>query len=334
MPSGADRPEPGEDPGIPDLTLGQKVLLRLPDLKRRPTGLSPKPAAKPRGSAAKTPTRTVQEVDEPPESDDHEATEVAGEETVGTAQKKTPAKTTKSASPAGRTATGKQGRPSPYDDMPTSELTQLMKRLDDRERLLTTIAAPLGVVLSLLETLLTLHNDPKSVHAKGYVDHTTLVVYGIVAVVLCGFVLVMARMRKRSLASFALMIIGLIIGPTGIGLPFIVFGGYLIFKMLKVQKVLTARGVTRPTASRRAPARGAKASSTSAKSSSSTSSRGESQSKGAPTQSKRYTPPRPPSKRPPIPVEDESSKRPNWLERATERAEQRAAARSEKTGNS
>jgi hypothetical protein len=332
VPAGADaEPDTNGDPGVPDLTLGQKVLLRLPDLKRRPAGVSANPRTQPRSDPKTAQVEDPGEVEEESESDPSSSSEDPSRRTSSTSQDKPVARSTKAGASAGRTAAGR-ARPSPYDDMPTPELTQLMKRLDDRERLLTTIAAPLGAVLSVLETLLNLHNDPKSIHAKNYISHGTLVTDGILALVLCVFILVMARMRKRSLSAFGLMILGVMIDPLGIGLPFLVFGGYLVFKMLKVQKVLTARGVTRPTASRRAATRSTSA--PSSKSAKGSRADAPSKSGAAPTPSKRYTPPKPAPKRPAPAPEDEKSKRPNWLERATERAEQRAATRAEKTGRS
>src|SRR5580698_132125 len=213
--------------------------------------------------------------------------------------------------------------------MSTKELTELYKQLDNRDRLIATIAAPLGAVIAVVETVSSLHHDP-ALHHKGYVPHSTIIDLCVVAIVICALALVVARMRRRSLTAFALMFVGIALNPLSLGLPFVIFGGYLVFKMLKVQKVLTSRGVARPSAGQRRAAM--RAGSAATKKPAGQKAEGKTPSAGPrPSSSKRYTPPKPPPKRPtkPVPEATEKEKRPNWLERATERAEQRAAAKSD-----
>jgi hypothetical protein len=315
---------------LPDLTLGQKLLLKLPDLRRTP---APKPAPKevPKSApkaASKPRGRPVLETPEP-DSDETVDDEAVGEpsDTVVTADESE--KTTASKGrPAKRAGTSKQPAPSPYDKLSTKELTDLYKQLDSRDRLIATIAAPLGAAIAIVETVSSLHHDP-ALHHKGYVPHSTIIDLCIVAIVICALALVVARMRRRSLTAFALMFVGIALNPLSLGLPFVIFGGYLVFKMLKVQKVLTARGVARPGGRRREAMRAGTAAT---RKTADEKAKNKSPSSGPrPTPSKRYTPPKPPPKRPAKPIAEatEKEKRPNWLERATERSEQRAASKAE-----
>jgi hypothetical protein len=326
VPNSGDAADTNGAGDLPDLTLGQKLLLKLPDLRRAPAAKPERaPARKPRARPAPEPelddsSEDDEDVEEPADE------EVVGEEVTGGKPAKKSAATT--GKPAKRTATSKQPAPSPYDNLSTKELTELYKQLDNRDRLIATIAAPLGAVIAVVETLSSLHHDP-ALHHKGYVPHSTIVDLCVVAIVICALALVVARMRRRSLTAFALMFVGIALNPLSLGLPFVIFGGYLVFKMLKVQKVLTARGVARPSGQRRAAMRAGTAAT---KKPADQKSQGKTPSAGPrPTPSKRYTPPKPPPKRAPKPVSEtsETEKRPNWLERATERSEQRAAAKTD-----
>jgi hypothetical protein len=327
VPNTGDAPETNGATDLPDLTIGQKLLLKIPDLRRTPAAKPEKaPAQKPRGRQAPETSEPAsdeafdedEEVEEPSdveESDDKPAKKSSG--TMGRPAKRTPARS------------GRQPAPSPYDNMSTKELTELYKQLDNRDRLIATIAAPLGAVIAVVETVSSLHHDP-ALHHKGYVPHSTIIDLCVVAVVICALALVVARMRRRSLTAFALMFVGIALNPLSLGLPFVIFGGYLVFKMLKVQKVLTSRGVARPS-NRRAAMRAGTAA---AKKPAEAKSKRNTPSSGPrPTPSKRYTPPKPPPKRAPKPLAEapEKEKRPNWLERATERAEQRAAGKADKS---
>jgi hypothetical protein len=175
--------------------------------------------------------------------------------------------------------------------MPTSQLTSLMRKLDDKERMIAFGAAPLGAVLAIVLTVITLSHNP-ALHHKGHESAGIIIADGGVGVAFALFVLVMAWFRRRSLTAFALLFLGYSLGLIGIGIPFLFLGGYLLFRAWKVQKVLTSRGVsTRP--QRRTPDRTQR----------DPKSRRDSQAKttsARPTASKRYTPPKPPPKRPPV----------------------------------
>jgi len=191
---------------------------------------------------------------------------------------------------------------SQYDGMPTSQLKTLMKRLDDRERSLSLFAAPLGIGVAILVTLVSIHANP-ALHHKGHESPSIIWSDGAVGMALAVAVFALGWFRRRSLTSLALVFLGYSLGLIGIGIPFLFLGGYFFFRAWRVQKVLTARGVDpRPRAQSRSKdrssvreqnrdSRSARSTTTARKTAKTTSSR--------PQQSKRYTPPKPPAKRPP-----------------------------------
>jgi uncharacterized protein (TIGR03382 family) len=184
--------------------------------------------------------------------------------------------------------------------MPTSELTVLMRKLDDKERLYAFIAAPLGLVFAILVTVLAVHTNP-ALHHKGHESTGEIVTDGGVGVLFALFVFAMAWLRRRSLTAFALLFLGYSVGLIGPGIPFLFLGGYLLFKAWKIQKVLTSRGVnTRPQRQKRTTERPARDPRSRRDSQTATTS-------ARPTASKRYTPPKPPPKKPPVPKPEKAS---------------------------
>jgi hypothetical protein len=324
----------GESPAdLPGLTVGQRLLLKLPDLGRNKSRSSAPdvvdepehPPKRPQtrkplsGSDAAAPERAStkgQPVSSEESGDEDEIDHVDDVEVVddrptkasprGSSGSSRPAssrpassvssssRSASSGSSSTRSSSSGSARPTPtsaYDGMPTSQLTSLMRKLDDKERMIAFGAAPLGAVLAVVLTLITLSHNP-ALHHKGHESAGIIIADGGVGVAFALFVLAMAWFRRRSLTAFALLFLGYSLGLIGIGIPFLFLGGYLLFRAWKVQKVLTSRGVsTRP--QRRPPDRTQR----------DPKSRRDSQAKptsARPTASKRYTPPKPPPKRPPV----------------------------------
>jgi hypothetical protein len=314
----------GDSPAdLPGLTVGQRLLLKLPDLGRNKSRSSapevvdePEPpqkrpqTRKSLGSsdAATTERATTkgQSVASEESGDEDEVDHVEDVEVVhdrptkasprgsSGSSRPTSSRSTSSGSSSSRSSSSASGRPTPtsaYDGMPTSQLTSLMRKLDDKERMIAFGAAPLGAVLAIVLTVITLSHNP-ALHHKGHESAGIIIADGGVGVAFALFVLIMAWFRRRSLTAFALLFLGYSLGLIGIGIPFLFLGGYLLFRAWKVQKVLTSRGVsTRP--QRRPPDRSQR----------DPKSRRDSQAKttsARPTASKRYTPPKPPPKRPPV----------------------------------
>jgi hypothetical protein len=221
-------------------------------------------------------------------------------------------------------------RPRPVDQLDTmtrEEIAHRIKRLDDRERFLALTSAPIGIAVGILLTAFAIHLNPAArVHGKlnpKHVSDSLILLEGGVRIVLSGVVVACALTRRRSLVGFSLLFLGTAMGSPLFALPFWVLGGYLIWRVFKYQRVLTARG-----AAARGTARGATRGGGSSKATSggggrvpanpraagragAAAARERVQTRGrrgrkepaptGPTPSKRYTPPRPTRPRPPAP---------------------------------
>jgi hypothetical protein len=331
-----------DDPGAfsgapPRLTIGQRILAALPNLQRATTrgapsdtdddGVGPSRAKRPRTDVS---TADVSAADADGDSDVDADT---SSEVVSTAA---------TAGIGGRLLdsvfppTSARGRGRPVDDldsMTREEITHRIKKLDDRERFLALTAAPLGVLVGIVLTAFTFHfNPPLHVHGKlnpKHVSDSLILLEGGARILLSGIVVVCALSRRRSLVGFALLFLGTAMGSPLFALPFWVLGGYLIWRVFKYQKVLTARGAAARGATRgaaRGSARTADRGTTTARApggkrvpanpraagrAGAAAARERVQSRGrrgrkepaptGPTPSKRYTPPRPTRPRPPVP---------------------------------
>jgi hypothetical protein len=294
------------DGAAPKLTIGQRLLTALPNLQRpvpsNPSAPSPSPRA---------------------DGDDINAAESAGQDDGDS--------TTSDVSGDGAAA-GAGGRirnsllgPAPaqsrrrstedLDAMSREEVAHRIKRIDDRERFLAFTAAPLGVLVGVLLTAVTIHLNPAVGKAKHVAD-STIYLEGGARVLLSGVVVAAAMTRRRSFVGFALLFLGTSMGAPLFALPFWALGGYLIWRVFRYQKALTAKGgaarrggggraaatsrggriPASPRAAGRAGADAARARAQSPRR------RGRKEPTPAgPTPSKRYTPPRPARPRPPAP---------------------------------
>ncbi len=210
--------------------------------------------------------------------------------------------------------TQKRSGAAAYDDMKTSELTTLMRKLDDKERRFAMAAAPLGAVLALVLTIITLKHDPVG---KGHEATSVITLDGILSVVFAACVFATAWFRRRSLTAFALLFLGYSLGLIGIGIPFLILGGYLLFRAWRIQKVLTSRGVnTRTRSPAKSPAeRGASRNQPRSQKAGQGTKGGGSR----PVQNKRYTPPKPAPRQPAVTKAERAAKpeKSSWFERAT-----------------
>ncbi len=159
-----------------------------------------------------------------------------------------------------------------------------VNKIDQRERRLSYAAALLGLVLVVAIYVPHLHDK---VH-RNQADPVTFLVVGIVLSILLA---VATAIGRRALVGFLALFIGLSLGFIA-GLPFLALGGWLIARAMRVsqaqaqaRRAAQAAGATPGTAG---PSSG--------------SSRGSGRDHGGgertrPEASKRYTPPKPPSRR-------------------------------------
>ncbi|MGD0379836.1 MAG: hypothetical protein ABSC30_07610 [Acidimicrobiales bacterium] len=304
----------------PKLTIGQRFLTALPNLQRAPAP-SP-PARDPSSERTTRPPRITRAVPTGPTDadadadadDDAEAPEIADSDESTDADDVS----TDGAGTGGR-ASSRLGpspaktRTRPVDDladMTNAEITHRIKKLDDRERFLALTSAPLGVVVGVLLTVVAIHLNPSALlHGKVNPKHESeslILLEGGVRIVLSGIVAAIAMTRRRSLVGFSLLFLGTSMGSPLFALPFWALGGYLIWRVFKYQRVLTARGATtrRSAGTGRVPAnpRAAGRAGASAARQRTSSPRRRTKKEVTPTgppPSKRYTPPRPTRPRPP-----------------------------------
>lgn len=180
-------------------------------------------------------------------------------------------------------------------------------------------AAPIGVAVGVLLTVFAIHLEPAH-YIKGklnpkYVSESIILLEGGARILLSGIVVVAALSRRRSFVGFALLFLGTAMGSPLFALPFWGLGGYLIWRVFKYQRALTARGggtsgrtraagggrsAGRVPANPRAAGRAGAAAARDRAPASRRRARKETTPSG-PTPSKRYTPPRPTRPRPPAP---------------------------------
>jgi len=221
---------------IPKLTIGQRVLAALPNLQRPPAtpGAAQRPPARDAGAPGTDATDAVVTPDE-----------VLAPGTAG-------------APPSGRIRDAFLKPPAPRQargapsGMSKEDLTQIIKKIDDREQVLAYITAGLGVVVGILLTIGAVHFDP-ALHAKGH-ESTGFIIFfeGGARLLLSAIVVLAAWNRRRSFVAFALLFLGTSMGFP-FALPFWALGVWMIFRVLKWQRELAAM-TGRPVRTRPDPA--------------------------------------------------------------------------------
>ncbi len=212
-----------------------------------------------------------------------------------------PAPTTASA--AGKGGTRAPTKADPFPDKSSAELRTWIRTLDDRERLYTLIAAPLGAAVGIVGMIVSLQRNP-AVGVKGHASPGSIVLVGGVAVVLAAVALVSGLLRKRSFAAFSIMFLGFgasLAGGAFGSIPFLGLGLWLIFRSNKMQKALVSRGesIRQQRTRTSGGGGGGRGSGSAGARSSAADSRGRAPRRRrgsepvAPTPNKRYTPPKP-----------------------------------------
>jgi hypothetical protein len=174
--------------------------------------------------------------------------------------------------------------PSAVAEMSPEELEEAEARLNDRERLIGLVAAPLAALCGLLVINSDIDNDPRQFLITGAANpaYTSISLYHELLVVLLGLgvlMIVTSFLRKRLFLGIVLAMYGLAIFNLhywGFGVPFILGGAWFLVRAYRLQQAVKA-ATSRGDISRPRPDGGA----------------------AAPRRSKRYTPPRPQRKRPP-----------------------------------
>ncbi len=255
--------EQGDEPDAsgrkpPKLTIGQRILTALPNLDRQgPAAEAPTARASAGRTSGRTTTRPPSAQRRAPEHDtDVEADESSAvaeepiepdEVTEPSAQRASsgPRRTSESAATTGGGArgggAGARGRTDATAGMSNEELSHAIKRIDDRERRYTMMAGFLGIVMGIVVTIAAIHYNPLPRH-KGHEADSVIWSYGAARLVLGGLVALTSYSRRRSLVAFALLFLGTAMGNPLFALPFWALGGWMIWRVFRYQKELTARG--------------------------------------------------------------------------------------------
>jgi hypothetical protein len=235
----------GEEPGttdesVPKLTIGQRVLASLPNLERQRSGVKGRAA-----SGADTRTSEVTPIDEKRDRSAAFEKAIEPDEVISPGDDAQAGSGTHPGrlrdmflkpSPAGQGARKKD----PTSKMSNEELTHVIKRLDDRERFYALFAGPLGAAIGIVLTAGAIHYNPAVGH-KGHTAENLILFEGVTRVVLGGVVVLTALTRRRSLVGFTLLFFGTTVLPYGV--LFWGLGGWMVWRVFRYQKVLTARGV-------------------------------------------------------------------------------------------
>ncbi|MGA2520629.1 MAG: hypothetical protein ABSG81_07410 [Acidimicrobiales bacterium] len=281
---------------LPRLTIGQRLLTTLPSLQRG------------------HPAPETDEVDGDTETDD-----VA--EDSGTEQDRPVPRSRQAATRSSARPTARQRQLEAMDSLSREDIVRLIKKVDDRERVMALFSAPLGVAVGVALTVIAIHTyAPLRVNGhvnKQHVAESLILLEGGARVLLSGLVAVAAMSRRRSFIGFALLFLGTSMGSPLFALPFWALGGYLIWRVFKYQRALnarngTTRGAGRPARGGRVPANpkgAARAGAAAGRDRAATArdravARQRNKKQPAPPgppPSKRYTPPRPTRPRPPAP---------------------------------
>jgi len=279
---------------VPKLTIGQRVLASLPNLQRQtptaPEASPPRPArgtGRPPAGGGGGDVVTPDEVLAPGDDDQPSARSRMRDAFV-----KPPEPRPQRGAPSGMTK---------------EELTQIIKRVDDREQVLAYGSAALGVVVGVVLTVAAVHFNPP-VHHKNHESTGFILFDGGARVVLAAVVVLAAWNRRRSFVAFALLFLGTTMGFP-FALPFWALGVWMIFRVLKWQRELAAVTGTRTRTRAQPAARGrdaaearqrARADRMKARSAGGRRAKKQPEPTGPPP-NKRYTPPKPPRPRPPAP---------------------------------
>jgi hypothetical protein len=238
-----------DDSGAPDgaapkLTMAQRLLTALPNLQREP---APRAPVRPRAGRSAPPSDATDSTDSTDTADwtdtddGHDAHDATTSDVDTNSARPTTSGRIRDALLKPGPATNRARPTEVLAEMSREEIAHRIKKLDDRERLLALCAAPLGAVVGILLTAITIHANP-AVHQKNHVAESTILFEGGARILLSGLVALAAMSRRRSLVGFALLFLGTSMGSPLFALPFWGLGGYLIWRVFKYQRVLTARG--------------------------------------------------------------------------------------------
>jgi hypothetical protein len=169
-------------------------------------------------------------------------------------------------------ANGEEGKPSPLErlrramlrpgpdggyapdavkDLSVEELQAAQKAMNDRERLVGLVVAPIAAFVGLLEVDNSISHDPAQYLSKGLINpkYVNISLYHellVVLLVMAFLIMVTAYLRKRFFMGMVMALYGLAIFNLhgyGFGIPFILGGAWFLVRTYRLSQSLKAAGV-------------------------------------------------------------------------------------------
>ena len=145
-------------------------------------------------------------------------------------------------------AESRTGQDRPKGDDPTTvpEIEAVIKRSNDKERLVGLLVAPLAAAIGFLVTTALVANDPKALLSNGqinphHVNPTLYTEFGLLAMALSIVMLSLAWFRKRTFFGIASAMYGLSLFNLhywGFGVPYILIGSWYLVRSYRLQQKL------------------------------------------------------------------------------------------------
>jgi hypothetical protein len=144
--------------------------------------------------------------------------------------------------------------PSSVKELSVEELMEANRALNDRERLIGFVAAPIAALIGLLIIDANINHDPAQFLSSGAVNpkYTSISLYhelGVVLLVMAALMIVTSYLRKRFFLGVVLALYGLAVFNLhywGFGIPFLLGGAWYLVRTYRIQASLKEAGVDVP----------------------------------------------------------------------------------------
>jgi hypothetical protein len=148
--------------------------------------------------------------------------------------------------------------PSAVNDLSVEQLQEASKSLNDRERLIGLVAAPIGAFIGLLIVNNSINHDPAQfINGNPNPKYVSISLYHellIVLLVMAALMIVTSYLRKRFFLGAVMALYGLAVFNLhgyGFGIPFVLGGAWYLVRTYRLQQSLKAAGVDVPSPFRR-----------------------------------------------------------------------------------
>ena len=139
-----------------------------------------------------------------------------------------------------------QGATAPSAPRSVEQIEETVRKIDDKERIIGLLAAPIAAAIALMVTAALIANDPPAHLKSGQVNpkHVSLTLYHDLTYVLLGLavaILAAAWFRKRLFLGIVVALYGLALFNLrywGFGVPFLLVGAWYLVRAFRAQRGL------------------------------------------------------------------------------------------------